>query len=219
MRNTIKLHLTLTVSPKKKILFAATKQVECKRELDFAATKQVECKREFDFQNVALLPTGRFRWLSRRNYVAISGPGNGSEIQQWISRLERNVPGRSALDGVAELRSALEDQRFQLVLRDMINLARSNSINCSTELAKTSPDCFISTAGLRLLRGARNLVRLNRDFLEEIVSQALDARNASEYELCVFGCVIPFFFSLKMLQKIQAFSLFCMSHLTIKHKA
>ena len=84
------------------------------------------------------------------------------------------------LIGVAELQTELEDRRFQLIMRDMINLARSNAINCSFEQDRSS-DCLASTTDGRLLRGVRNLVNLNRDFLNQIVSQALDARNASRF--------------------------------------
>jgi len=146
------------------------------------------------FQDVALIPNTAFRWLNRRAYVAISGPGNGSEIEQWLSRLEQRVRGRSTIGGVEEIQTALEDSRFQLIMRDMVNLARSNSINCSNELGQSSSDCFTSNAGGRLLRAARNLVRLNRDFLGQIVAQALDARNASKFWFELLFTTLPTYF-------------------------
>ena len=104
----------------------------------------------------------------------------------WISRLANNARRGLNLNGLQELQNALRDPRFRFVLRDVINLARSNAANCSTNASSGS--CLTNLATMRLLSGARDLVNLNEQYLSQIVATALDARNTSKriYQIQLF---------------------------------
>ena len=134
-----------------------------------------------------LKPLGPHRWLHRNSFASVSGPGNGSELLRWLSTVRSNVNGRITLGGLSELRSAMQQQSFQTLMVNILNLARFNTTRCysnssssKTMSQPTAPRCSAGISTLMLMRGARALTNMNGITLSRMVANALQQRNDSK---------------------------------------
>ena len=79
--------------------------------------------------------TGPYRWMSRNSLFNITGPGDGTEVGQWIDKATSGQFGRSASAAAVLWDEAVQDPRYlRFVARYLREMIREK-LNCSERLA------------------------------------------------------------------------------------
>ncbi|CAK8694435.1 unnamed protein product [Clavelina lepadiformis] len=81
--------------------------------------------------------TENLSWLSNEEMYTVGGPGDGSEVGEWIERVEDGFKGRSFEGrGRAELEEAMKGRRYQSLIENIFN----SSCGINTNVTDVSND-------------------------------------------------------------------------------